>query len=211
MMKAIADCQHDCQNIWCDAGSRGDERSAKVTRQSTCSTAQRQQQQQQQQGPDISRLHPLLQSQWNHAKNLHLGSVVITPGSNKQVWWTCGDCPHGHPHEWQAMVSDRTKGVRRTNSNGCPQCISRVVCAHNTYTTPLLLMNLPWQRNGATRTQTSQKHTRGIVQPRKYGDVMDVARSGVPALIIAPKRYVPQDVQIAPKRSVGPTDRNSHL
>ena len=93
MMKAIADCQHDCRKMWCDAGSRGDERSAKNTRHCTCSATQGQQQQQQ--GPDYSRLHPLLQRRWDHAENVHLGHIVIKPFSMKEVWWACDACPAG--------------------------------------------------------------------------------------------------------------------
>ena len=81
--------------------------------------------QQQQSGPDISQLHPELQSQWDHGKNAHLGSIVIKPQSNRKVHWTCRECPDGHEHRWEAVVCSRTCG------RGCPFCSGRQVCPHN--------------------------------------------------------------------------------
>ena len=53
-------------------------------------------------GPDISLLSPLLQSQWDHPRNAHLGNAVIKPQSAIKVWWTCSQCPDGHSHNWLA-------------------------------------------------------------------------------------------------------------
>ena len=81
--------------------------------------------QQQQSGPDTSQLSLALQSQWDHKKNAHLGSIVIKPHSNRKVHWICKKCPDGHPHRWEARVQDRT------NSTGCPFCSGHRVCPHN--------------------------------------------------------------------------------
>ena len=111
------------------AGRNRHRQNVQLAKQCNCSTVQ--QQQQQQQGPDISRLHPVLQRQWDHPKNLHLGNVVITPGSTMVVCWTCDQCPAGHPHEWQAKVNNRTPRLRFVSSSGCPFCAGRAVCLHN--------------------------------------------------------------------------------
>ena len=95
-------------------------------RMSPCST---QQQHTQQEGLDISLLEPALQKQWDHAKHAHMGNIVIKPHSNKEVWWTCDQCPDGHPHSWSATVYNRTRGT------GCPQCTGRKVCKHNSLAT----------------------------------------------------------------------------
>ena len=80
-------------------------------------------------GPDISLLEPALQQQFGHAANAHLGRMLIRPQSQKQVWWTCDQCPDGYLHSWSAQVSSRTAG------RGCPQCSSRKVCKHNSLAT----------------------------------------------------------------------------
>ena len=88
-----------------------------------------QQQQQQQQQSDLSLLDPWLHLQWHSVKNAHLKGIIIKPGSQRKVWWTCDQCPDGHPHEWGAQVSNRSRG------SGCPYCSGRAVCAHNSLAT----------------------------------------------------------------------------
>ena len=82
-----------------------------------------------QQGPDLSQLSPKLQQQWDHEKNAHLGHTVIKPHSNRVVSWRCSDCPDGHPHEWEAALSSRTR------NDGCPFCKGKRVCKHNSLAT----------------------------------------------------------------------------
>ena len=81
-------------------------------------------------GPDISLLSPLLQSQWDHPNNAHLGSIVIKPQSHTKVWWACGRCPDGHPHNWLAAPYNRSASKGRMGS-GCPFCANQKVCHHN--------------------------------------------------------------------------------
>ena len=83
----------------------------------------------QQQGPNVSLLSPKLQQQWDHAKNVHLGNINITPHSNRKVHWICHDCPDGHPHQWEALVRSRTA------NDGCPLCTGQRVCKHNSVAT----------------------------------------------------------------------------
>ena len=80
---------------------------------------------QHQTGPDISQLSPELQSQWDHESNADLANVVIKPHSHRRVYWTCTQCPDGHPHSWEAKVASRTHGT------GCPLCSGHKVCPHN--------------------------------------------------------------------------------
>ena len=77
-------------------------------------------------GPNISLLADELQKQWHDRHNMLLGNVLIRPGSNRKVWWSCDQCPEGLPHIWEASVAGRTYG------RGCPFCSGRAVCQHNT-------------------------------------------------------------------------------
>ena len=65
--------------------------------------------------PDIAKL-------WHPTKNRDLRPEDFTPGSHKKVWWKC---PKGDDHEWDAMISSRTRGT------GCPVCAGRKVGKDN--------------------------------------------------------------------------------
>ena len=97
-------------------------------------------------GPDISRLNPGLQQQWDHAANAHLGPIDITPNSSRKAWWICGQCPDGHLHSWEATVKNRSNG------SGCPQCSSRKVCRHNSLATkaPKVAAQWDYEANDST-------------------------------------------------------------
>ena len=60
---------------------------------------------------DLQTVNPTLANEWNFEKNDGLTAMDVLPNSNKKVWWKCSK-----GHEWQASVSNRTKG------NGCPYC-----------------------------------------------------------------------------------------
>ncbi|KAL3157826.1 hypothetical protein ABBQ32_012247 [Trebouxia sp. C0010 RCD-2024] len=89
-------------------------------------------------GPNISRLDPALQQQWDHAANAHLGNVDIKPKSGRRVWWLCDQCPEGHLHRWLATVE------KRANGTGCPQCCGRQVCKHNSLATKAPKVAAQW-------------------------------------------------------------------
>ena len=101
-------------------------------------------------GPDISLLKPQLRKQWHHAKNYHLGNVVIHPSSNLHVWWTCDQCPCGLPHEWLATICGR-QGM----NNQCPFCANKSVCHHNSLLTMAPSVAFYWDtaKNGVTADQ----------------------------------------------------------
>ena len=87
-----------------------------------------------------------LQQQWDHAANAHLSNIVITPHSSRKVSWTCDQCPDGHLHSWSAAVKHRSDGT------GCPQCIGRKVCRHNSLATkaPLIAAQWDYEANDGT-------------------------------------------------------------
>ena len=85
---------------------------------------------QQRPSPDISQLHPTLQPQWDHVKNVHLGDIVIKRHSNRKVFWNCPQGTCDDPHQWEASVSSRTSSVQNTKTaaTGCPFCAGTRVC-----------------------------------------------------------------------------------
>ena len=89
-------------------------------------------------GPDISQLDPVLQKQWDHAANKHLGLVTVKPYSGKKAWWLCDQCPDGHLHSWAATI------LNRSNGQGCPQCAGRKVCKHSSVATKFPLIAAEW-------------------------------------------------------------------
>ena len=113
--------------------------------------------QQQQSGPDISQLNPELQSQWDHERNAHLGSIAIKPQSNRRVHWVCTECPDQHPHRWAARVQDRTVSQR------CPFCSGQKVCPHNSLpsTAPQVAMEWDTAKNpGSPHDYTARSNHR---------------------------------------------------
>ena len=100
----------------------------------------------QQASPDISRLELALQQQWDHAANAHLGPIDIKPYTRRKVWWTCDQCPDGHPHSWEASIDNRTSGT------GCPQCVGRKVCKHNSLATKAPAVAAQWDYGANSNT-----------------------------------------------------------
>nr|WP_052316031.1 zinc-ribbon domain-containing protein [Desulfomonile tiedjei] len=54
---------------------------------------------------------PDLAKEWHPSKNGALTPRLVTPRSNKKVWWQCS-----RGHEWESSVSNRAKG------QNCPEC-----------------------------------------------------------------------------------------
>ncbi len=87
------------------------------------------QSQTQQNGPDLSKLSPRLQQQFDHVQNAHLGNIVIAKFSTTQVAWSCDQCPSGYPHKWDQSPKNRVI------NDGCPICSGKRVCRHNSLAT----------------------------------------------------------------------------
>ena len=106
------------------------------------------------QGPDISLLNPVLQRQWEHARNVHHGNILIKPYTHRKVWWSCDQCPGGHPHAWEACVSDRSRGA------SCPFCTSKRVCQHNSLATkhPCIAVEFSDRNQGTAHDYTAASH-----------------------------------------------------
>ena len=66
---------------------------------------------------DLATREPDLAKQWQQELNGELTPQMVTPGSNKTVWWQCSV-----GHIWKAVVSSRTGKRRR----GCPVCSGKV-------------------------------------------------------------------------------------
>ncbi len=81
--------------------------------------------QSQQTGPDLSKLGPRLQQQFDHVQNAHLGNIVIAKFGIVKVAWSCDQCPSGYPHKWT-----QTPKIRTAN-DGCPFCSGKRACRHN--------------------------------------------------------------------------------
>lgn len=62
---------------------------------------------------DLGTLMPTPAKEWHRTLNGTLTPAQVTPGSNKRVWWQCGE-----GHVWQAAVYSRT----RRKGTGCPIC-----------------------------------------------------------------------------------------
>lgn len=60
---------------------------------------------------DLATLNPELAKQWHPIKNGDKTPQDFISGSDKKVWWLCGQ-----GHEWQAQINSRNKG------SGCPEC-----------------------------------------------------------------------------------------
>ena len=97
-----------------------------------------------QDGPDISRLAPHLQEEWDHEANAHLGSIIIAPKSSRKVWWSSGMCKTRQPHRWQATISNRANG------RSCPYNSGRAVCPCNDlgHNHPEVATEWDWEANG---------------------------------------------------------------
>ena len=111
-------------------------------------------------GPDISQLSPILQRQWMHDRNKHLGSIKVKPYSSRKAWWSCPDCPDGHSHIWEATVGSRTKG------RGCQFCSGNKVCKHNSLATKAPEAAHDWHTDRnlplSPETVTAQSNVRAL-------------------------------------------------
>jgi len=76
----------------------------------------------------LSVTHPDIASEWHPTKNGGLTPEQVLAGSNKKVWWICGEGPD---HEWEASSHTRTgKGT-----TGCPCCSGNKLSVTNSLAT----------------------------------------------------------------------------
>ena len=88
---------------------------------------------------DLATINPLLAKEWNFERNEDLKPEQFTVGSGKKVWWKCGK-----GHEWQAFISNRSKGI------GCPYCSGRCAIVGETdlqTVNPLLAKEWDYEKN----------------------------------------------------------------
>ena len=65
----------------------------------------------------LATTNPKLAKQWHPTKNGDLKPEDFSSKSHFKVWWLCPNtCKEGCKHEWESIISSRTKG------NGCSYC-----------------------------------------------------------------------------------------
>ena len=94
----------------------------------------------QQNGPDLSKLSPRLQQQFDDVQNAHLGNIVIAKFSTIPVAWSCDQCPSGYPHKWIQAPRVRT-------GSGCPFCSGKRPCRHNSLATKSSVAAASWDNS----------------------------------------------------------------
>ena len=70
---------------------------------------------------DLKTLCPGVAAQWHPSLNGALTPEMVTPGSNKKVWWQCS-----MGHVWKSVIYPRT-GAQQC---GCPVCAGKVSTTH---------------------------------------------------------------------------------
>lgn len=70
---------------------------------------------------DLKTLCPDIASQWHPSLNGALTPEMVTPGSNKKVWWQCS-----MGHVWKSVIYPRN-GAQQC---GCPVCAGKVSTTH---------------------------------------------------------------------------------
>lgn len=65
----------------------------------------------------LATVNPALSEEWHRTRNLELIPEMVSPSSNKKIWWVCIK-----GHEWQARVASRHR-----RKQGCPYCSGRTV------------------------------------------------------------------------------------
>lgn len=70
---------------------------------------------------DLKTLCPGAAAQWDPSLNGALTPEMVTPGSNKKVWWQCS-----MGHVWKSVIYPRT-GAQQC---GCPVCAGTVSTTH---------------------------------------------------------------------------------
>ena len=74
----------------------------------------------------LAETHPELAREWHPTKNGTLTPQDVTHGKEIKVWWKCNQ---GEDHEWEALISNRSKG------SGCAICSGYKVVKSNSLIT----------------------------------------------------------------------------
>lgn len=77
-------------------------------------------------GQSLADVNPDLAKQWHSTKNGEVTPYDVSVGSTFKAWWKC---PKGHDHEWDALISDRHRGI------GCAICSNYKVVKSNSLAT----------------------------------------------------------------------------
>ena len=88
---------------------------------------------------DLATLCPEMVKQWDYDKNILYSPEMLSPSSNRMVWWLCEN-----GHSWRISPNHRQRG------NGCPYCANKKVLAgYNDLATffPGLAAEWDYQRN----------------------------------------------------------------
>jgi hypothetical protein len=112
---------------------------------------------------NLAVLHPDVAKEWHSTKNKDLTAKVVTPGSNRKVWWQCKK-----GHEWETKICNRTK----KKATSCPFCYGRYPTKENNLSVrfPDLLKEWHPEKN---KTLTPDK-----VSPKSHKRVWWVCKRG---------------------------------
>lgn len=64
---------------------------------------------------------PTVSIEWNRTKNSPLSPLVVSPGSNRKVWWICSK---NKSHLWKSSIHSRVSRFK-SKTRGCPFCSSQ--------------------------------------------------------------------------------------
>jgi len=101
---------------------------------------------------NLQALYPILCKEWDYEKN-NLNPSDFLSGSNKKVWWKCGNNPC-ECHSWQTKICHRAK-----SGSECPFCKRGNRCPHNNLATTHVELCKEWdyERN----ISPPQNYTKG--------------------------------------------------
>lgn len=116
---------------------------------------------QQSSSPDISLLSPLLQCQWHHAKNAHLGDTVVKPHTHRKMWWTCD----------HALMANPMNGRQQSTTGQAAQAVPSVTTKLSVCTTPLPPMPLPLPPSSVTVMRAHHISTQSAARRVSHGSV----------------------------------------
>jgi hypothetical protein len=89
--------------------------------------------------------HPDLMKEWNYEKNEGLSPYEVPRGAKQSVWWRCKK-----GHEWEAVVSNRTKSI---NPTGCPDCYKDLGENTLVHTHPEIAKEWNYEKNEGKRPE----------------------------------------------------------